>query len=179
MQRCYRVAFLSAILCGVLAAPLSAGIIVQVDNVGNEFSYTLFNDEPVESSLFISAWRLTVAAPVTVIGTPAGWTGFTDGKTFVQWQNPEDFPFPHDIPPQSSLGGFVIRSTVATTDLLPYIAQSYDHDRNVFGPTFTGSTLAPSVQATAVPEPLSLSLVSSGILGVVGLLRMQRKQSAA
>jgi hypothetical protein len=95
---------------------------IEVTQAGSEFTYTVFNDEPATSSLYVNAFHLTIGgAPFSVTSTPEGWDYFTDNSTYIDWYNTElELPYPHDVAPDSSLGGFTILSAVATSELLPF-----------------------------------------------------------
>jgi hypothetical protein len=154
---------------------------VEVNQTGQVFSYTLFNDEPPTSPNQLSVWHLTVNAQFSVINTPDGWDYFTDNATFIDWFNTDfELPYPHDVAPGASLGGFVIESIVATSEMLSYTVGSWDHLNDTGGPPFEGLVLAPSTEADPgtfpIPEPGSLTLLSSGLAGLLGYAQYRRRR---
>jgi hypothetical protein len=143
---------------------LQAGLIADVTATAGPsvWSYTLLNNESADSSFFISSFILTVNAPVTVVATPAGWDFSTDNATFVFWFDTDPvLPYPDDVAPSSSLGGFSVSSTASFSELLSYGLSGWDHTLDQPGPTTDGTVLAPSESApTSIPEPNSLILTA-------------------
>lgn len=159
----------------VFAVMIAAARLLRADLIANVavtpgppiWSYTLFNDEPSSSPEFITSFSLTVNAPITVTGTPAGWDVSTDGDTFVSWFNTDPaLPYPHDIAPGASLSGFSISSTTASSQLLSYGLSAWDHTLDQLGPSAVSTISAPSVAAT-VPETASGGLVTFCIFGFI------------
>jgi hypothetical protein len=108
------------------------------------WSYTLFNDEPAESPQFIKFFQLDVGAPFTVTGTPAGWGFDTDGSSYVLWFNTdEQLPYPNDVAPGASLGGFEIESAAPDSVSSPFGLVAWDHDTDQAGLVTLGEVLAP------------------------------------
>ena len=143
---------------------LRAGLIADVMATPGPtvWSYTLFNNEPTGSPNFIDSFSLTVNAPITVTGTPAGWDFSTDDTTFVFWFNTDPaLPYPHDVAPGSSLGGFSLTSTATSSQLLSYGLAGWDHSLDQPGPTTAGTVLVPSNVQQSVPEPPTWSLLGS------------------
>jgi hypothetical protein len=141
------------------------------------WSYLISNDEPGNSSNFISSFTLSVNAPVTVIGTPTGWDFSTDGSTFVSWFNLDaSLPYPHDVAPGKSLGGFSLTSTGLFSDLLGYGLTGWDHSLDQPGPDAVGVVLSPSVSppVSSVPEPSFASIVTI-LAALVILFRSSQK----
>ena len=103
--------FLYLLLAGtVTAAPLQFSVTTDVSQPGTWF-YTAFNDEPPGSPLFISSFAVVLNGPILVFGAPDGWTTETDYISHVLWFNLDTaLPYPHDIAPGESLGGFFIES---------------------------------------------------------------------
>lgn len=126
-----RIAFLTLglVSCCTFATPQTH---VDVDtSVPGVWSYTVFNDEQPGSPNYIAAFVLTVDGPISVTGTPDGWAVSTDNVSAVLWYNPDAaLPYPHDIAPQSSLGGFVITSPGAFSASLLADALFWDHSTN-------------------------------------------------
>jgi PEP-CTERM motif len=133
------------------------------------WSYTVVNDEPLGSPDYVYAFTLAVSAPVTVIGTPAGWDDQTDGASFVSWFNTDAaLPYPHDIAPGNSLSGFQISSSALYSQSLSFTVSDWDHSLDQPGPTFSDITLAPStVPPTPVPEPTTLLLFGTAAAGLI------------
>ena len=147
---------------------------VEAAQTGTDFVYTLFNDEVVGSSNYIALFQILVNAPITVTGTPNGWSFDTDGSTFVSWFNTDtELPYPNDIAPTSSLGGFQISSTTDTSELQPYSVLSWDHTADSSGPSVTGGVIAPSASLAAAPEPCTAALL---LLSGAGLPIIRRRK---
>ncbi len=108
---------------------------VNISHTGDEWAYTVVNDEAKNSSYYATSFSLDFHTPIKVTGTPAGWTYTTDGFSFVLWQNNDaSLPYSHDIAPGQSMTGFKIEV------LDPYIKKpalyqidSWDHVKDVAG----------------------------------------------
>jgi hypothetical protein len=164
-----KIVFISALFLIAVTAnaqnPLSGH--TSVTTSPSTWSYTVFDDEAAGSSNYVGYFTLAVNAPVQVTGTPAGWTSDTDGSTYVLWYNTDTtLPYPHDIAPGSSLGGFAITSTVTTSDTLEYDLDSWDHSQDAPGPGTQGRVLAPSI--VSAPDPSPLLALGLGSLGLGG-----------
>lgn len=143
-------------LQGIAQGALSAHVGMQ--QLGGMYSYTLVNDEPDTSGNYLNAFHLTVDAAIIVIGTPSGWDFITDGVSYVEWFSTDAvIPYPHDVGPQSMLGGFVIESSVLSTELLPFSIAAWDHVADDAGPGFQDFVTAPSV-----PTPGGVFVLSLG-----------------
>lgn len=103
------------------------------------WSYTVFNDEPLGSSLYIAAFHLDIAAPTTVTGSPAGWQSQSDLMTYAGWIAEDAH-----IAPQQSLAGFEIQSPTALSESTSYSLISWDHARDAAGPVGLDTVLSPS-----------------------------------
>src|SRR5262249_28997305 len=126
---------LFALLFGMQQANAQLLAHAELNQSGSVFSYTVFNDEPAGSPNFLSTFHLTVNAPITVTGIPIGWDFATDNSTYVDWFNTDStLPYPHDVAPGTSLGGFTVESTVDTTDTLDYTVTTWDHTADSSGP---------------------------------------------
>jgi hypothetical protein len=136
---------------------------VEVDRAGTNFSFTVFNDEPLESSHYLTIWHLVASAPFQVISTPPGWSCFTDNSTYVDWFSTDaEWPYVNDIAPGVSLGGFALASVVPTFEDLPFAAVSWDHAATNSGPSYLGTVASPSIMTvTAVLTNVLYSSASS------------------
>ena len=76
-----RLLVLLLVLCGQVAQSQSLMGHITVNTGHSEWMYTLVNDEQPGSPNFITAFYLTVSAPVLVTLTPAGWDFQTDGES--------------------------------------------------------------------------------------------------
>lgn len=133
------------------------------------WSYTLFNDEPTISPDYITSFSLSVDAPIEVTSSPTGWDFQTDNITYVQWFNTDQgLPYPHDIAPGTSMGGFSILSISASSQQSTFGLESWDHVVDAPGFTSDGMIAAP-IGATTVPEPGLLALFVSALLSCSGL----------
>lgn len=147
----------------VLAGPILAGH-VDTSTGSAVWMYNVFNDQSLGDSIFISSFTLEVASPVFGITSPDGWTFSTDNASFVQWFNTDPaLPYPNDIAPGTSRGGFSVTSTATSSQLLSYGLSGWDHTADQPGPSVAGIVLAPSV-VTAIPEPSSASMLSGALL---------------
>lgn len=119
------------------AAPYPVALLkahVQVVVQPAVWTYTIVNDEPAASPQFLSGFSLSVAAPVSVTGTPPGWDVETDSSTFVFWfATDEAVPFPHHVRPGVSLSGFQIQSATSRSESTPYLVSSWRQDTNEAG----------------------------------------------
>ena len=103
------------------------------------WTYTIFNDEPPGSPLYIAAFSLDIVAPTTVTGTPPGWLSESDLMTYVGWISDTAH-----IGPQQSLGGFEIQSPTGRSESTAYSLISWDHALNEAGPVGLDTVLSPS-----------------------------------
>ena len=169
------------LICIALLLPLSTGrsfaqgFSAHTDvNIGSSsWTYTLYNDETIGSPNFITDFTLKVNAPITVFSSPTGWDFQTDGLTYVYWYDTDSsLPYPDDVAPGASLGGFGIDSTVMTSTALSYTLNAWDHSQDAPGPGANGTVFAPNAPAP-VPE-LSTWQSLGGLLLLGGLLVVRR-----
>lgn len=136
--------FVGAVLETAMAATLRAR--VEVGQSGTNFSYTIFNDEPLGSSRYLNIWHLEVNAPFQVISTPPGWDYVTDYSSCVDWFSTDsEEPYPRDIAPGASLAGFVVGAVVATSESLGFAVMSWEHGTTNSGPSSVSAVTSPSV----------------------------------
>jgi len=106
--------------------------------------YTLFNDEPTGSPHHLAALSITVAAPVSVTGTPQGWVAETDNFTYVGWLAiDEQLPYPSHVAPGASLGGFEIQSPTALSESTSCVINAWRHDTDAAGLIMTDLVATP------------------------------------
>jgi len=168
------------ILCGkvVQAQNLASHIDISVNS--SIWTYTLINDEPVNSPNYINSFNLAVDAPITVINTPDGWDYQTDNSSYILWFNTDtELPYPHDVSPATSLGGFELGSPNAVSVAQVVGLDAWDHFADAPGTTVTTTVLAPS-SINAVPEPSSLAVLILGLMGLtLHMWNAQRRRSSS
>jgi hypothetical protein len=103
----------------------------EVSITPNTWTYTLYNDEPATSTLYIGAFSLDLVAPVTIANTPDGWSADTDNRSYVLWYAADQqLPYPHQVSPGGSLGGFQLQSVATRSESTRYALASWDHQSN-------------------------------------------------
>ncbi len=137
------------------------------------YNYTLRNVEPANSGNQIDSFYLNLAAPITNVRTPQYWQATTDFRTYIIWVNNDDPPFPHDIAPLASLGGFGFDSVGVPTSQ-NYLVTSYDHVNNQGGTDVSGQVVSPFFSGTAVPEPGAVALMAG--MGAMGCCLLRRRK---
>lgn len=158
------------ILCGKVAQAQNLASHIDVSVNSSIWTYTLINDEPANSPNYINSFSLAVDAPITVTNTPNGWDYQTDGSSYVLWFNTDiALPYPHDVAPATSLGGFEIGSPNAASIAQVVGLDSWDHFADAPGTTLTTTVLAPS-SPNAVPEPSSMAVFILGLMGLAILM---------
>ena len=172
--------FFCLLLAGNKASAQFSSHVNGVQN-GSTFTYTVFNDESISSSLYATTFSLTTNAPFTVISSPAGWAYETDNVSQIDWYNTDpSLPYPHDVAPGSSLSGFVIQSDITTTQLLGDGVTSWDHSSDSGGSTYTGYVIAPSITGMPVPEASTGTSLGFGLITAgfgIGLKARKRKNT--
>ena len=171
--RPYRALLLLAafVLCGRVAIAQDLMAQATVSPGPPAWSYTLFNQEASTSTFFVGTFTLAVDAPVTVTGSPVGWTADTDGLTSVTWD--ADPSGAYDIAPGGSLSGFQISSPNATSTTQDDTIVAFDHSGNASARQATGGILSPSL--APVPEPSPLLVFGLGSFVLLGRLRRARR----
>lgn len=137
----------------------SSGFCVEVHvalvKSGTNFSYTVFNDEPVRSAFHLDTFHLPVNASITVVSNPPGWSVDTDNLTYVNWFSSNSLaPFTNDIAPATSKSGFVISSSLppelpTSSESFVYTLTSWDHAATNSGTSGTGLIEVPSIVSVA------------------------------
>lgn len=108
------------------------------------WSYTIFNDEPAASTQNLAGFSMSVAAPVSVTGTPPGWSVETDSATYVYWfAADEALPYPNHVRPGASLAGFQIQSPTARSESTGFLLTSWRLDTNEAGLVFADVIVSP------------------------------------
>jgi len=127
--------------------------------------YTVDNLEPTGSPNYITAFGITVNAPIDILSSPTGWAFSTDNSGYVYWYNTDaSLPYPNDIAPGASLSGFNIESSVTTAGSLDYSVYAWDHTVDGPGPASFGDILAPSAPAAAPEASTGLCFTVSIVL---------------
>lgn len=158
------------ILYGKVAQAQHLASHIDVSVNSSIWTYTLINDEPSNSPNYINSFNLAVDAPITVINTPSGWDYQTDNSSYVLWFNTDNaLPYPHDVAPATSLGGFEIGSPNAASAAQVAGLDAWDHFADAPGTTVTTTVLAPT-SANAVPEPSSMAVLILGLMGLALLM---------
>jgi hypothetical protein len=131
-----------------VAAPvafLDAHVTVAVDQPAGTWTYTVFNDQPAGSQSFINVISIDMAAPFTVVGTPAGWTVDTDNFSYVLWYvADQQSPYPDHIAPGASRSGFRIQSARGSSEGRGYMITAWNHQTDTSDLAAPGTTLTPS-----------------------------------
>ena len=108
------------------------------------WSFTIYNDEPTGSSLYIAAFSVDIVAPVAVTKSPPGWQMDTDYSTYVGWiSTDQNLPFSGHVAPGMSLGGFEIQSATPRSESTSYVLTSWDHTTLQAGPVGIDTVLTP------------------------------------
>lgn len=159
----YRFLAVVWLLCfSVQSASAQLNAHVNVIQSPSTWTYTLVNDEATNSSEYIGGFTLSVGAPVTSIGAPDGWSYQSDNFSYIYWFNTDiTLPYPHDVAPGFSLGGFSVQSDVGTSSYLSETLDAWDHAQDALGPSVAGLVIAPSSELSPVPE--ANSAVSFGV----------------
>ena len=135
-------------ICLLLAgysANAAQGHVAVAQNLTN-FTYTISNEEPPGSQLFLSNFHLESNAPFQVISSPAGWSFITDNFSYIDWFCTNTVsPFPNDVAPGALLGGFVIQSALTNSESLGFALVSWQHGTTNSGPSIQGFVAAPSI----------------------------------
>ena len=163
----------------VWATPSSQALYSWTDLGGGQWRYdfTLYNtSDPISEAgydlydFYLSFDPMVTVAKVPDIGSPPDWDFFSDYSSFIQWTSslPGEPPTGSDIPPGGSLGGFTFISDRLLSP--PYF------DTYITNPITPWDPVSFSGYATPllVPEPCTLLLICSGLIGLVGFRRTLR-----
>jgi hypothetical protein len=117
------------------AAPAALHARVRTERGAGTWRYTLCNDEAPDSGLYVSALALMVSAPVTILATPPGWRGETDGNSYVFWRAADYLPpYPNHLMPGDVLDGLVLGSPYTAAQASTAALASWNHSGNKAGP---------------------------------------------
>jgi hypothetical protein len=162
-------------LTGLLLTATHAAEGVEAHATGNQsgtnFAYAIFNDEPAGSSLYLTAFHLTVNGPFGAVSAPHGWAFRTDSFTYVDWfATDSTVPSTNDIPPGGSLTGFALQSQTMASEPLKFSLVSWDRSTNACGSSYHDMLVAPSVTNFAATLTSPVTLGNAGFaLSVVGI----------
>jgi len=118
---------------------------VTLNQSGNVFEYTVVNDAPSGSSVYISRFHLEINAPITSVSSPTGWRSVTNNKTYVDWFSTDGSPpYAHDIAAGTSRSGFTITSSVSTSEPLGLTLGSWIHQADMPGAAVEALVAVPS-----------------------------------
>lgn len=107
---------------------------IQVSVAPATWNYTLVNEEASGSPQRLAAFSITIAAPVSVTGTPPGWVAETDNMTYVGWFcTDESQPYPRHVAPGASLSGFQIQSPTSRSESTACVINAWRHDTDTAG----------------------------------------------
>jgi hypothetical protein len=150
-----------ALLPVCLAGPVLNADITS-SNAGATWSYTLDNNESAGSGNYIRSFTVTLGAFINVITSPAGWDFNSDFLTFITWLADDTPPFPFDVAPGASLGGFSIQSPSGVVRMNNAVINSWNHPLDEAGPdSALLSVSAPgSISMATMPEPVTWPLIS-------------------
>lgn len=125
--------------------PMTAVLHARVTTVlaQNTWRYTLHNDEPADSGLYVSSLAMMVSAPVMITGTPPGWRGETDGISYVFWRAADYLhPYPNHLMPGGELAGFRLASPYTASQASAAAVSSWNHSLDAVGPLMTADAHA-------------------------------------
>ena len=160
-------------MLSVLAIPLllpsvvAAQVVVSPSVSGSlgNYSYAYRIDNPTSFSILL--FSIAVTGSVGTVVAPTGWLSSigvsSPGETVVGWISTDA---PYDVAPFSTLSGFAFTSVDG-----PGRADFLTFDENFS--EANGQTIG-SVVST-VPEPRSLALVGTGLIALLGSMRISHR----
>jgi len=160
-MRCYVILWVSMLASLVLSpAALADTIFVDPTVAGSPGAYTYSYEIENQTSVGLLLFSLTVTGDVGTINAPTGWVTSTGipapGETLVEWIS-TDVPF--DVPALGTLSGFSF-----TSDSGPGTVAFSTFDENFS--EFDGQSTGPVASTSSVPEPNSLALLATGLIGI-------------
>ncbi len=161
---------MALVLTTVASAMLVIPTVTETSGIWT-YNYTVENSYLSDETVWLFA--VDVGADVFDILSPANWYIWQDGTTgVVEWDSEYDPSYIYDIWPGNSLSGFSFQSNYGPGNL-GYKIQGWDITNDDYGSINLGSTLAP------VPEPSTLWLLTTGLVGVIGIGRRKFKRRNA
>ena len=167
-MRCYMILWVS-MLASVVMSPAARADTILVDPSvsGSPGAYTYSYEIENQTSVGLLLFSLTVTGDVGTINAPTGWVSGTGipgpGETLVEWIS-TDVPF--DVPALGTLSGFSF-----TSDSGPGTVAFSTFDEN-FSES-DGQTTGPVASTSIIPEPNSLALLATGLIGMIYIRRAQ------
>ena len=180
MKKIMKYAVIAVLMLGI--APIYAIATPIVDVTGEYFgpvdgvytySYTVHNNANSQESVW-EFW-LYPTVPFMNVGKPNPdlvlWDFFTDELSFIQWVSTDP---DYDIVPGSDLSGFSFESTGPPGITTSCDSGGYD---STTGTTTGISNYASGKTIGPIPEPSTILLLATGLMGVAGYCRAKSRRS--